>query len=45
MGGDKGRDTFAMRVGEERASSLAALVLIAALAQCWPPSPHIADFY
>ena len=30
MGGDKGRDTSAMRVGEERASSLAALVLIAA---------------
>ena len=37
MDGDRGRETYAMRVGEERASTLAALVLIAALAAMLAP--------
>ena len=45
MGGDKGRDTYAMRVGEERASSLAALVLIAALAAMLAPFSPILQIF
>ena len=45
MGGDKGRDTYAMRVGEERASSLAALVLIAALAAMLAPFSPILEIF
>ena len=45
MGGDKGRETYALRVGEERASALAALVLIAALAAMLAPfSPILRIF-
>ena len=45
MGGDKGRDTYAMRVGEERASALAALVLIAALAAMLAPFSPILQIF
>ena len=45
MGGDKGRETFAMRVGEERASVLAALVLIAALAAMLAPFSPILQIF
>ena len=45
MGGDKGRETYAMRVGEERASALAALVLIAALAAMLAPFSPVLQIF
>ena len=45
MDGDKGRETFAMRVGEERASTLAALVLIAALAAMLAPFSPVLQIF
>ena len=45
MDGDKGRETYAMRVGEERASTIAALVLIAALAAMLAPFSPILHIF
>ena len=45
MDGDKGRETYAMKVGEERASTLAALVLIAALAAMLAPFSPILNVF
>ena len=45
MDGDRGRETYAMRVGEERASTLAALVLIAALAAMLAPFSPILNVF
>ena len=45
MDGDKGRETYAMKVGEEKASTLAALVLIAALAAMLAPFSPILHIF
>ena len=45
IGGDKGRETYAMRAGEERARELAAIVLILALAAMLAPFSPLLEFF
>tara|TARA_B100001758_G_scaffold244379_1_gene255618 strand:+ start:465 stop:1379 length:915 start_codon:yes stop_codon:yes gene_type:complete len=45
IGGDKGRETYAMRAGEERARELAAIVLILALAAMLAPFSPLLEIF